>query len=214
MPKTRSSGTAPSKKGKNTTAHLSGKTARLDPGTKSNATGGKEDAYDKLLRQVKENRRKRGESDSVTATPKKMARVNRDKTPKPVNAGSAIVRFEEDDNFFEMEVTGNDQRRYFPTPSEEEDNDQSDKEDGEIREESLNNNVSRFEPNRENTVRAERSQSASPRTATLERPGFLDEGPGTSTRAFTTQQNNISAKSDLSQTMALMQNFYAEKGAD
>ena len=165
---------------------------------KADKAGQQDTAYEKLLRKVEENKRKRAanEKGNVSAGSKRQRDANE----------TEIVQFQEEDNIMELEVSKITERAEFPTPSEdEEDEEQEDSdvpEEGELIESSKNNNATVAGQNATGwLLSTQRLTSA----AHDNRPEFLDAEPSTS-------DGRTHDASSLGKTIALMQTFMVKKG--
>ena len=170
-----------------------------------------ETAYEWLYCKVQENKKKRKSTTVSNKKEKTGTKILKRSTKSGETSNMKMVsaHFHEDDNYVEMEVESQIQREEFPTPSEEEDNQElSDTEDGEIvKQMSQNNNATVAGSN---VARAEGSCSVSPKRQNKQVPSYLDEPPSTSTgiRDGMLSQTN----EDLAYKVSVMQEFMIKKG--
>ena len=123
-----------------------------------------------------------------------------------------IFVFQDNGNFMELEVSKQVQQEEFPLPSDDDEED-SDAEEGELIEQSQNNNVTRSIQNEggsyEWLLGTQRSLGVSAqRTETIERPTFLDNGP--STLGEGTKETGCDSGVQI--TLSMMQDFTVKRG--
>ena len=173
---------------------------------KNNGDAIEEDAYDRLLKQVKDNRAKRNASPptaepvSKKANTKSLAKktaTKKQKADQSANLNTSnqqLVQAQivEDDSIMEIEV-GEQQNDLFPSEDEGE--------EGEIVDDSSNNNTTLSAPNGQ-THSAQRSTGVKHILENL--PKFRDEGPGYST--------DSQSDGNLKKMLTLMQNFMMKGG--
>ena len=153
---------------------------------------------------MKENRKRRGESREVSATPKgnKRAKVV-EKTRSTVD-DEVTARFLEDDNYVDMGVEA-EQEKEFPSQSEEENESDSDEEEGEIIEECLMNNNSANVVGKDAwLLGVQGSPSSHAKKGTL-LPARSEKNPGD-------QQKKDANVKTVAETCAIMQDFLLDKG--